>query len=550
MSRLSGWLRGELGNVAIAASLAACVCIVLPVQSYLANASLYVFTPGRLALETGILFVAMTAALWLLLATVGRFLGGVLQAVFVAALVCAYLESGILSAGLPELNGGFLPELAVRSRAVLDLAVWSGVLVGFLATVRWTRSWLHWIALAVLTVSLFSFFDVRREVRSSTSNLQPSTSNLTSGFEWQRDVIENFRLSPKRNVLVFILDSMPGNLSYDFVSSDPDLRTKFAGFAAFTNNVGMHDCTKYGLPGLMTGRYFEPGVSSAADYPMSIFGEESFLLPYVRGGAEVYFVNDLLPYGYMNGKVTKRMPVKGKQKHGWSVLLLRSRDVPYISLFDMVVFRLVPYCAKAPFLYSKIRHDPMMGRDESAFWYEHVMFPILGQAPLSESATTLGVFHSRGAHPPLVFDPTGRAYPCPRVDPGIIGELVSTPLRHLSRLLDALRARKLYDSSLIVVVADHGIGIAPFAPGHHPSESAILWVKPEGGTGPFAAVSRPTGYSKVSALMREAAKGPLDIKIIGQALEERDRLYRYQDGDGFGDHIVGPDGAIRQRGTK
>lgn len=533
-----------LRDLAIAVSLAALVCLVLPIQSYVANASLFVFTPGRLALETGILFVAMTAGLWLLMATVGRLLGGALQALFVAVLVCVYLESGILSAGLPEINGGFLPALAVRGRMILDLAVWSVILVGFLLALRWARPYLHWVALAILAVSLCSFFDVRREAAPAAPETA-AENGLSSGFEWQRDVIENFKLSPKRNVFVFILDSMPGNLSYDFVNGDAAMREKFAGFSAFTNCVGMHDCTKYGLPGLMTGRYFEPGVSSAADYPMSIFGEESFLVPYVRRGDEVYFVNDLLPYGYTNGEVTKRLPVKGKQKHGWAALLLRSRDVPYLSLFDTVIFRLSPYCAKAPFLYSKIRHDPMMGRDESAFWYEHVMFPTLAKAPLSASATTLGVFHSRGAHPPLVFDPNGNPYPSPRVDPDIIGELVTTPLRHLARLLDALRARGLYDSSMIVVVADHGIGIVPYAPGHHPSESVILWVKPEGAKTPFAAESLPTGYSKVSALMREAAKGPLDPAAIRRALEERDRLYRYQDGDGFGEHTVGPNGEIK-----
>jgi len=539
------WLNGEFPNVAIAVSLAAFVAVVLPVQSYVANASLFVFGPVRLALELSVLFLAIALGFWLLLVAAGRFFGGVLQAVFVAAFVCVYLESGILSAGLPEINGGFLPALAVRSRAIIDLAVWSVVFVGFLATVRWTRPWLHLVALAVLAISLCSFFDVRKDAQSSTSAPQTS-SNLASGFEWQRDVIENFRLSPKRNVLVFILDSMPGNLSYDVVSRDPAFCEKFAGFTAFTNNVGMADCTKFGLPGLMTGRYFVPGVSSAADYPMTIFGEESFLMPYVRNGSEVFFVNDLLPYGYTNGKVTKRLPVKGRQKHGWAALLLRSRDVPYLSLFDTAVFRLSPYCAKAPFLYSKIRHDPMMGRDESVFWYEHVMFPILAKAPLSEAAMTLGVFHSRGAHPPLVFDPDGKPYPSPRVEPGIIGELVSTPLRHLGRLLDALRARRLYDSSMIVVVADHGINLVPHAPGHQPSESAILWVKPENAKGSFAAVSCPTGYSKVSTLMREAAKGPLDAGAIGRALEERNRLYRYRLGDGFRMLTVGPNGSVRE----
>jgi len=540
---MKGWLKNEIPNISIAASLAAFVAVVLPVQTYMANASLFVFSAARLAIETGALFVTLTAVLWLLLATAGRFLGAALQALLTALLACLYLESGILSAGLPEINGGFLPALAVRSRSVVDLAVWSAVVIGFLATVRWTRTWIHWVALAVLAVALCSFFDVRREPVPSSADV--ADRGLASGFEWQRDVIENFRYSPRRNVLVFILDSMPGNLSYDFVSSAPGMRGKFAGFTAYTNNVGMADCTKYGLPGLMTGRYFVPGVTSAADYPMTIFGEESFLLPYVKAGDEVYFVNDLLPYGYTNGKVTKRMPVKGRQKHDWAAFLLRSRDVPYLSLFDTVVFRLSPYCAKAPFLYSKIRHDPMMGRDESVFWYEHVMFPILAKAPLSDAATTLGVFHSRGAHPPLVFDPDGRPYPGPQIRPGMVDELVSTPLRHLSRLLDALRTRGLYDSSMIVVVADHGINLVPHAPGHQPSESAILWVKPEGAAGPFAPDARPTGYSKVSALMRAAAKASLDLEAVGCALEEQSRLYRYQSGDGFAEHVVGPHGEIR-----
>ena len=491
MKKLCGWLRGEFANVAIAVSLAAFVCVVLPVQTYMANASLFVFTVGRLAFELVILFVATAAAVWLLLATVGRFLGGFLQAFLVAGILCAYLESGILSAGLPELNGGFLPALAVRSRAIFDLSVWAIVLVGFLATVRWTRAWLHWVALALLAIALSSFFDVRRE--QAPASAETAEGGLSSGFEWQRDVIENFRYSPKRNVLVFILDSMPGTRSYDFVASDPVIAGKFAGFTAFTNNVGMADCTKFGLPGLMTGRYFEPGVTSLADYPMTIFGEESFIMPYVRRGAEVFFTNDLLPYGYANGPIAKRLPVKGKQKHGWAALLLRSRDVPYLSLFDTVVFRLSPYCAKAPILYSKIRHDPMMGRDESVFWYEHVMFPTLGRAPLSESPTTLGVFHSRGSHPPLLFDPDGKPYPHPKVDPGFADELVSTPLRHLSRLLDVLRERGLYDSSLIVVASDHGMHLVPCAPGHQPSESAILWVKPEGGEGDVCRRLAPDG---------------------------------------------------------
>ena len=463
------------------------------------------------------------------------------------AALCAYLESGVLSYGLPEINGAFLPELAVVSRGVADCAVWAVLLVGGLAATRWLRRWAHFVALALLVMGLASLFDVRRD--EPTASPAPSGS-LSGGFEWQRDIVENFKFSRDRNVLVFILDSMPCNYSTDLMKSAPDLVAKFPGFVAFTNNVAMHDCTKRGLPGLMTGRYFDPRTSSKAEYPMSIFGSESFLVPYVAAGAEVSFVPDFLPYGYTNAKVEKRMEVAGKQKHGWAALLRRSKEVPYLSLFDVTAFRMAPYFVKAPFLYAKIRHDPMFEQDESRFWYEHAMYPRLAAVPFTSAKTVLGVFHTRGSHPPLLFDQDGRRLPLDEDvwDVKFIPMLVRNPIHNLGKLMDSLRERGIYDKSLIVVAADHGMGLAPRTPGgHHQSESAILWVKVEGATGPFSYSGIPTGYSRVAPFMKSAVDGRPDADAAAAALRIDNRLFRYQDPrnrDRYRDIVVGPNGDV------
>ena len=441
----------------------------------------------------------------------------------------------------PEQLGGEIRLLTVQARRMaLSYAIQIG-------SSRWLRRWAHLVALALLVLAVASLFDVRRD--EAAASPAPSDGGLSGGFEWQRDIVENFKFSRDRNVLVFILDSMPGNVSTDLVKSAPDLAAKFAGFVAFTNNVGMHDCTKRGLPGLMTGRYFDPRTSSKAEYPMSIFGEESFLVPYVAAGAEVSFVPDFLPYGFTNARVEKRMEVKGKQKHGWAALLKRSKEVPYLSLFDVTVFRIAPYVAKAPFLYAKIRHDPMFGQDESMFWYEHAMYPRLAVAPFTSAKTVLGVFHTRGAHPPLLFDPDGRRLPLDDDiwDASFLPMLVRNPIHNLGKLMGTMRERGIYDKSLIVVMADHGVGLAPHAPGHHPSESAILWVKAEGATGPFAYSGIPTGYSRVAPLMKSAVSRSPDADAVAAALREENRLFRYQNPknrDRYIDIVVGPDGGI------
>ena len=536
-------VREALTAVAVAAVLA----WVLPMQAFLGNSSLYPFGLARLAAELGAVFAALSLALFALLVVSSLFLRGALHGLLLGAAVCVYLESGILSAGLPEINGAYSPELAVVSRGVVDCAVWAVLIVGGLVASRWLRQRAHLVALALLVLAVASLFDVRRD--EAAASPAPSGGGLSGGFEWQRDIVENFRFSRDRNVLVFILDSMPGNVSTDLMKSAPDLAAKFPGFVAFTNNVGMHDCTKRGLPGLMTGRYFDPRTSSKAEYPMSIFGEESFLVPYVAAGAEVSFVPDFLPYGFTNAKVEKRMEVKGKQKHGWAALLRRSKEVPYLSLFDVTVFRIAPYVAKAPFLYAKIRHDPMFGQDESNFWYEHAMYPRLAAAPFTSAKAVLGVFHTRGAHPPLVFDQDGRRLPPEDAwSDRAIFVLVRNPIHNLAKLMDAMREKGIYDRSLVVVLADHGVGVAPHGPGHHPSESAVLWVKPEGATGPLSYCGTPTGYAKVSAFMKSAATGRPDAAAAESALRVEHRLFRYQDsGDRYHDIVVGPDGSVEKK---
>ncbi len=531
-------------SLVAAVAVAAVVSLILPLQAFLGNASLYAFGLPRLVVELSILFAAMSAVLFAVLWASARWLRGALHGLLLGAAFCVYLESGLLSAGLPEINGAYSPELAVASRGVMDCCVWAALLVGGLAASRWLRTRGHYVALALLVLGAASLFDVRRE-SASPSGGDVTGTGLSSGFEWQLDVVDNFRFSRERNVLMFILDSMPANVSADLVKSSPDLAGKFSGFVAFTNNVGMHDCTKRGLPGIMTGRYFDPRTTSKAEFPMSMYGADSFLVPYVSAGAEVSFVPDFLPYGYTNARIERRAQVKGRQKHGWAALLRRSKEVPYLSLFDVTVFRIAPYVAKAPFLFAKIRHDPMFGQDESGFWYEHAMYPRLSAAGFTDAKLVLGVFHTRGAHPPLVFDQYGNRLGTVGWGRESLGALVRNPLYNLGKLMDALREKGVYDKSLIVVAADHGVGIAPHGEGHHPSESAILWVKPEGSAKKFAYNDTPTGYANVAAFMRLAVKERPDAHAAARALHVENRLFRYQDpNDDYHDIVVGPDGGI------
>lgn len=519
-------------------ALAAFLAVILPLQSYLGNIGLFVFSPWRLGVELAVLFAVLASVFALVTALVRKrqTVSDCWGALLTAFLVCGYLESGVLSMGLPEINGGYMPELAVAARAWADVAVWAVVVTGLLVGVRFVRGYCHWIALGVLVLGAASLFDARKPdaVRSAEVQSESAASDRAH-FEWQLDVLSNVKFSAKRNVLVFVLDSMGARFPFEVVEGDARLRREFAGFTAYTNNVAMHDCTKYGLPGLMTGVYFDPAKVSSAAYPMSMYGERSMLYPYLEAGAEVAFSPDLMPYGLTTLPVERRNELKGRQKGDWSALLLRTREVPYLSLLNLSLFRLLPYPAKGRFVYARIRKDPMFERAENVFWHEHVMFPLLSGAPLGDHGLFLGVFHSWGAHPPLTFNLDGsRAVPSGdyRRD---MREQIHNSLTHLVRLFAELKRKGIYDSSLIVLCADHGNDLDRKS--YAEAEYSMLWIKSEGADGDFAASAEPTSNADIAPFVRSVVDGARPFAPSSGSV----RIFRQQakgTRDGFTDIIA------------
>ena len=502
----------------VAAALAVFLALVVPLQSYLGNSELYPVSLLRLLVELGLLAAVLSAVLFAVSRLLGRFLGDGLSCFLTAVIVCVYLETGLLSFGLPEINGAFMPELDSIARGVADVVVWVVVIAGFLALTRKIACWLPHVSMAVLVLGVASLFDVRREGGEDVAS-ESTTDFLAAGERVnQMTVVANVRYSPVRNVLVFILDSMPCTLTTEVVSSDERLRAKFPGFVAYPGNVGMHDSTKFGVPGLMTGRYYYAAEMTKAEYPLTMYGEESFLGTFCKAGWNVAFSPDLLPFGFTTLPIATRVSFDDRRTRDWLAILRRSKEVPYLCLFDLVAFRVAPFFFKGPIAYAKIRHAVRGRHADGDFWSESRMYPTLAAAPSNDDRKPfLGVFHSWGAHPPWAVDQR---------------TTIVAKLEELGKLMETYRARGLYDNSMIVVTADHGNDEAPPPRGYPPSASALLWVKPEGAREPFVVSAAKTTHAKIAALAKAACARKLTVEEIEHLLVAERRLFRGHVGRG------------------
>jgi len=488
----------------------------VPLQSYLGNSGIFPFSLARLLPELAAVSVLLFLGFAGLLALLAKVrLSDRFASLLTAILICVYLETGLLSLGLPELNGGPVPELSSATRIVVDLGVWGVVLAAFVALAGRLRPYLHWISLAVLVLALAAVADVRRPASVAFPPADPAGLPAEGRFVPQPTVVENVRYSPSRNVLVFVLDSLPGKLVMDMVRGNDGLLGKFPGFVAYPRNIGMHECTKRGLPGLVTGRHFDEGKISEGEYPMTMYGPESVVMQAAARGWSVAFSPDLLPYGYTNLPVEKWVQREEKRRSRDVLAILRqSKEVPNLSLFDITAFRISPFCLKGPILYGRVRHAVKGRHSNDTFWGERTLYPTLaGRSLAADERPFLGIFHSWGVHPPWTTDlPTE----------------VMQKLSYLGELMDAYRAKGIYDRSMIVITSDHGLcrpGM-PSVEGFPPEASAFLWVKPEGASAPYAESRLGTSHARIAPLVRAALEKPMSPSACSELLRDDDRLYR------------------------
>ena len=507
------------GDLLAAAAVAVYFGIVLPLQTFVPNTSNYDF--GTVALLPELLMAAggVFLAACVLLGLSHRFLRGCLRPVLVCLLVLAYLNAGILSLGIPELNGELPDELNLVSRKVWDTILSAGLLIAAVATFRWTRTWLHWVAVGVLVMGLASLLDLRTDERATER-----ADSSGDSFAPVAALVDNLAYSQTRNVMMLVLDAMPGTAGVRALENDAVLRAQFPGFTCYRQNVGMHDRTERAVPGMFTGEYYDASQTLGA-YMMTSLGTGSFLRTYQAHGDAVYSMLDFFTYGF----TTEPMTTRSEEAALTRPLLLRpAREIPHLPLANVMAFRMLPFVAKGPLL----KHDIHKLRVKANFAensFEHILYPKLAARPFRiDGRQVFAKFHTHGAHGPYCYELDGSPAKPRCEDLTMVRLASSNVLVHVGRLMAAWREKGLYGKSFIVVCADHGRNPADPFPGN-PRASAFLMVKPDGASEPLAFSEAPTGHQNLSALMKAVCGKPMSAEEVTAMLSSPKRVYREYD---------------------
>ena len=444
-----------------------------PFELFLPNISYYTFSFADLVMPMVLLGLGVTLLLTVILVLFrGKLYNYVVSALF-ALTVSAYVQGNVLNTNLGTLDGTAIPWESMTLVMLGGLAVWAVIfiipyLIAYLKPKLW-RGLVLFVSILLIgmqTVGLISLL-VHNDHIGSANNGYLSNKTI-------------YEVSPKNNVIVFLLDRLDEDYARETFERYPHIKDSFTDFTYYDNVCGSYSRTFPSVAYLLTGVKTDYTLP-IEQYFQKAWEEGTFLQKIKDAGYESKIYTD------MNYVVKNTDYAAGKIDNiGQSQKSIDKKKMVR-AMVNLSAFRYVPLTMK-PFFWMytgdlaeittlEAEISDMHMTDDAAFWAG------LREKKLSVKEDIKGSFifyHMQGSHEPYKMDVDGST-----PEGGTGGPQKWEPWRQiagdLNMVLDYIKYLKemdLYDDTTIIITADHG-GTGTIEELDH-ERSIALMVKPRG----------------------------------------------------------------------
>jgi hypothetical protein len=339
-----------------------------------------------------------------------------------------------------------------------------------------------------------------------------------SGAEWKGPAESMFELSKTQNVIHIVLDAFQSDVFQEILDENRQvLDRSFSGAVFFAEHTGAFPTTMVSIPAMLSGTLYRME-RPLPRYVREHFDNGSVFKTLQSRGYRIDNISEI-PYDFKSSKVY-RMPR------------------PYVSyreytqfaawqLADLSLFRHAPHVLR-PWIYNdqSWRLQTLFGPGNTR---DRRHFPVNGAAILDEFAERMTpaidgpaykFIHVGIPHRPVIV--TSDCGVADKIRPlrENYKDQAHCAIMRTAAILDRLEQLNLYDSSLIVISSDHGIGFPPprfrndrdLPPGPLSVLSgkslALLVVKRPGDRGPVRVSRAPTTISDVPATIMDVLGVP------------------------------------------
>lgn len=522
--------RARFGYALLASSLLSfTLFVVAPFEIVAANTSSLMFrledVGWALALFAALVALGLAFALSALR---GRGFSVALLATIGIAVAC-YVQALFLNQGLPAADGNTVMWGNYKTIAAISLAAWIAVLAfALFAGHRHAKRWR----------AIGSAFAVALIVVQGVGLASLFVAPLLGGGNPQRiDVTEDglFDLAPQDNVVVFVLDTFDTANAEQIRANHPEALDPFENFTLFRNSTGSMIPTRYAIPFLLNEQVPEQGQTFEEFYD-DRYGRSSFVSDIHDVGYSVGIYSDTFDMEF-NLPSEQELASQTMNLHA-----LQNNQVDVVGavgiLAKCALYRDMPWLIKPWFWYytdeinnatAPANADPDAStpyRMNDPAYAEKLREKGLGVVE-DGSEGAFRFIHLQGPHYPYTMDENALRV---GMNESTVERQALGSLKIVSEYLEEMKRLGVYDSSTIIVTADHGIWyLTPEEISE--STSPLMLVKPKTSPGeraPLAVSDMPVSHMDFHATVIDAVGG--DSEKYGETVFEvddpnRTRLY-------------------------
>jgi len=349
-----------------------------------------------------------------------------------------------------------------------------------------------------------------------------------------------FDFSPEHNVIQFVLDGFQSDFFKELAESDKKrFDQTFDGFTFFEDAIGVYPTTEMSVPAYLGGAIYKNNVPTK-EFLADIFGgktignvlfDEGYQVDIIGGPGPGYFRKTSFTNFYFIP-----VPYRGTKAQ-------RER-IGAAGLLDLALFRAAPHSLKKVVYHNQrwLFQRLMSGNDETRamryFSHEAFLNDLVHQMRTAADTPVYKYIHLMTPHPPIfvnencVFQPN---LPDTRESRK---NQARCSLEPVMRFLDRLKDLGIYDSSFIILQADHGAAQSVDMENTQTQETqmttadtnslssmagmalSLLAVKPPGSRGPMITSPAQVSLADIPATMSSLLK--LETTFDGKSIFEID----------------------------
>lgn len=366
-----------------------------------------------------------------------------------------YLQSNFLNPALPELNGIAIDWQQYVVSGIISTLVWLLCIIGLQVAVAFWKE-------RVTQVSKYaSWFISAVQVVTLVVLLLTTTDSKGSNIALLKE--DEFTVGSGNNVIIFVLDSLGGAKLEEVLAEDEQMKENLSDFTFFTNAVSGGAYTSVGMPMFFTGMEFDSSWKNYDDYLQEAWSEVELYDDLKEQNFDIRIFTDGRYLTNVSEDVITNAMYVGDSYYIEDYIDFAKDMYQFTSFYSM------PQLLKQFFwMYSdditrqikttgwETREDEnelavANGADNYAFDDVQFYQDFLAADGLDiKYENSYRLYHLSGAHEPYNMDENAQPSDSDEI------RQIKGSMKIVKEYIDELKRLGLYDSSTIIITADHG----------------------------------------------------------------------------------------------